>query len=145
MSTLAGFFHGSDTQLGVFYPVHYLVAIFPTLREALLARETLVHSVEPDDHAIVVSGEDLVLFAEEHGQKHGLWGLFMTALSRAFGSEAAYLDRDLEMARHGAAVLAVYCPTHDDKCATWTCLRHASPRAARYYSFGGIEHLAGEV
>jgi len=145
MSALAKFFHGSDTQLGVFYPVHYVVALFRTLREAQLVRNLLAHTVEPGEHAIVVPGKDLMEFVEEHERRHGLWGLFMTTLSRAFGSEAAYLDHDIEMARQGAAVLAVYCPTNADKAAVWNCLQHAHPRAARYYSSGGIEHLAGEI
>ena len=31
MSTLKGFFKESDTQLGVFYPKHYLIAVFRDL------------------------------------------------------------------------------------------------------------------
>ena len=34
MSTLKGFFKESDTQLGVFYPKHYLVAVFRHLAAA---------------------------------------------------------------------------------------------------------------
>ncbi len=34
MSTLKEFFKESDTQLGVFYPKHYLVAVFRNFRTA---------------------------------------------------------------------------------------------------------------
>jgi hypothetical protein len=35
MSQLATFFNGSDTRLGVFYPEHFLIAIFPDVEQAM--------------------------------------------------------------------------------------------------------------
>lgn len=145
MNKLSTFFHGSETHLGVFYPDHYLLAIFPNYQEADQALRKFVHSSGRQGAAIAVPGHEMVLFAEDHSFRQGLWGWVMTGLSRAFGTEAVYADRDLALARQGAALLAVHCPTRTDKNDAWNCLRSTHPLAARYYSFGGLEHLTGDV
>jgi hypothetical protein len=145
ISRLSTFFHGSDTQFGIFYPKHYLLAVFPNLLDAYQAKKKLVDSGERKEDSIAVAGEEVVYFAQEYLWKEGLWGALMTQLSRAIGTEAVYADKDLEMAKEGAAFLAVHCPTEDTKIAAWKCLERACPMVARYYSFGGIEHLAGET
>jgi hypothetical protein len=145
MSRLSTFFNGCERHFGVFYPEHYLVAMFPSMGEANRARQRLYESGRRDEDAIVVAGEEVVSFADEHLRRGGLWGMLMTELSRAFGTEAVYADRDVEMARRGAALLAVRCRTHQDKTGAWQCLEASRPATARYYSFGGIEHLAGET
>jgi hypothetical protein len=61
-----------------------------------------------------------------------------------FGTEAAYADRDLAAAKKGAAFLAVHCPNQKIKTDVWRLLEMIHPLVARYYQFGGIEHLAGE-
>jgi hypothetical protein len=86
----------------------------------------------------------VVQYAEEYLVKHGLWGLLMTALSRAIGTEAVYADQDLAAAKAGAAFVAVYCPSDDAKVGAWKVLQPRHPLMARYYSAGGIEHLADE-
>ena len=121
------------------------MAMFDSGAEAELARKKLRSSGVPDEEAIVVTGEDVVHFAEEHWQKDGIWGLLISRLSRAIGTEAVYADRDVEMAKHGAVLLAVRCPTRHAKVTAWQCLEAAHPSVARYYSAGYIEHLAGET
>jgi hypothetical protein len=132
-SRLTTFFHGSDTQFGIFYPKHVLLAVFPNLPDACQARKTLLECGDGED-SIAVVGEEVVDFAEEYLWKEGLWGMLMTQLSRALDAEAVYSDKDLEMARNGAAFLAVHCPTEDAKTAAWKCLEPAHPVAARYYT-----------
>jgi len=144
-SRLSTFFHGSDTQFGIFYPQHHLLAVFPNVLDANRAKKRLLASGEREEDCIAVAGEEVVHFAEEYLWKEGIWGVLMTKLSRAIGTEAVYADKDLEMARQGAAFLAVHCPTEDAKIAAWKCLEPAHPVVARYYSFAGIEHLAGEA
>ena len=68
----------------------------------------------------------------------------MTELSRVFGTEALYADKDLAAAKKGAAFLAVYCPTEEVKSEAWKFLEPTHPLVARYYSSGGIEHFVGE-
>jgi hypothetical protein len=145
MSRLSAFFRHADVEFGVFYPNHCLLAVFETLTDANVAKEDLNHAGLKDEDVISVSGEEVVHFAQDHLLKDGLWGALMTELSRIFGTEAAYADKDLAAARKGAAFIAVHCPTEKVKEEAWKFLEPRHPLVARYYSFGGIEHLAGEA
>jgi len=145
MSRLSTFFHGADVEFGVFYPKHCLLAVFENLAEADRAKRVLIGAGFAPEDVISVSGEEVVRFAEDHLLKDGLWGLMMTELSRIFGTEAVYADKDLAAAKNGAAFVAVHCPTAEVKTAAWEALQPRHPVVARYYSFGGIEHLAGET
>lgn len=40
--------------------------------------------------------------------------------------------------------IAVRCPNEKVKSEAWKVLKPRQPVVARYYSFGGIEHLVGE-
>jgi hypothetical protein len=144
MNRLSTFFKGADTHFGVFYPRHYLLAIFPNRAEADRAKEKLRHAGCVEEDVISVSGDEVVHFAEDHWLKDGPWGALMTLLSRMFGTEAAYADRDLAAAKNGAAFIAVHCPSEKIKTDVWRSLETIHPLVARYYQFGGIEHLAGE-
>jgi hypothetical protein len=144
MSRLLTFFKGADTQLGVFYPKHYLLAIFPTLAAADGAKADLNRAGQGDDDIVSVSGDEVVQFAEDHLIKDGVWGVLMTEVSRLLGTEALYADEDLAMARNGAAFVAVHCPTEEVKTHMWKLLEHLHPLVARYYGVAGIEHLTGE-
>ncbi len=144
MSRLSRFFKSGDTEFGVFYPKHYLLAIFPNLAEADRAKQELSIVGRVDEDVISASGEEVVQFADEHLAKDGVWGMLMTELSRAIGTEAAYAEKDLEAAKQGAAFVAVHCPDEKAKTDAWKVLEPRKPLAARYYSFGGIEHLTGE-
>ncbi len=145
ISRLSTFFKGAGTEFGVFYPKHYLLAIFPNLVEADHAKEQLNRAGRVDEDVISVPGKEVVHFTEEHSLKDGLWGALMTELSRVIGTEAEYADKDLAAAKKGAAFVAVYCPTEEIKTEVWRVLEPTHPLVARYYSFGGIEHLAGET
>jgi hypothetical protein len=144
MTRLTTFFKEADTQFGVFYPKHYLLAIFSNLADADRAKGELNHAGRADEDVISVSGEEVVHFAEDHVLHDGVWGMLMTRLSRIFGTEALYADKDLAAAKKGAAFVAVYCPTEKLKADMWRLLETSHPMVARYYHFGGIEHLAGE-
>src|SRR5712692_9341319 len=101
MSTLAEFFHGADTHLGVFYPTHYILAIYPGFEEAEAARRKLLQSGLDGEEVIAVPGQDMMRLAAEHQIKDGLSGVLMRKLSRLFGTEALYSEHDLAMAAHG--------------------------------------------
>jgi len=145
MSRLSTFFKGADVEFGVFYPKHCLLAAFENLPNAQDAKLKLTQAGFASDDVACVSGEEVVRFAEDHLLKDGLWGAMMTELSRTFGTEAVYADKDLAAARTGAAFVAVHCPTDEVKSEAWKTLEPTHPIVARYYSFGGIEHLAGET
>ena len=145
MTRLATFFEDKDIEFGVFYPKHCLLAVYENSAAADRAQQKLTLSGFMDRDVISVPGDEVVHFAEAHLIKDGLWGALMTELSRTFGTEALYADKDLAAAKKGAAFVAVHCPTEDAKTRAWKALEPTHPLVARYYSFGGIEHLAGET
>jgi hypothetical protein len=99
MSRLLSFFKDADTEFGIFYPNHYLLAVFPNLADADAARQELRHAGRTDQDVISVSGEEVVQFADDHLLHDGLWGVLITQLSRVIGTEALYADNDLAAAR----------------------------------------------
>jgi hypothetical protein len=141
MSLLTGFFKESDTQLGVFYPKHYLIAVFRDSRAAQQAVRDLWGAGFPKDEAISVAGQEFLDLAKE---ETGPGNFVMQALSRFFATEQKTHDSDLERAQHGAGFVGVHCLTDESKLAAWTMLQPAGPLAARYYGAAGIEHLAGD-
>jgi len=141
MSLLTGFFKESDTQLGVFYPKHYLIAVFRDSRAAQKAVQDLWTAGFAQDEAIAVAGQEFVDLAKE---ETGPGNFVMQALSRFFATEQMTHDSDLDRAKHGAGFVAVHCPTEESKHTAWSMLQPEGPLAARYYSAAGIEHLAGD-
>ena len=141
MSLLSNFFKESDTQLGVFYPNHYLIAVFRNLEMAQQAVKQLRLAGFAEDEVIAVAGQDFIDLAEE---ETGLGSFLMQALSRFFATEQMSHDSDLDLAQHGASFTAVHCPTEKTKKEAWNVLQPEAPLAARYYANDGIEHLAGD-
>ncbi len=140
-STLSDFFKESDTQLGVFYPKHYVIAVFRNLAAAQQAAATLQLAGFAGDEVTAVAGTEIIQLAEENT---GLGPLIMQELSRFFATEQMSTDKDLEWAHAGAGFVAVHCPTEESKQEAWAALSREGPMAARYYSNAGVEHLAGD-
>src|SRR5580698_7200347 len=82
MSQLGTFFAGDDTRLGVFYPQHSLLAIFPDIERAGRAKQQLRAAGFSDDEVLATSGSDLIELDEEESAKNGLHGYVMKELSR---------------------------------------------------------------
>jgi hypothetical protein len=141
MSVLANFFKGSDTRMGVFYPCHYLVAVFRDPAVASHTAQKLWNAGFERDDAIAVDGQDVIELDKE---EKGLGAFVMQAVSRFLATEQKYTDHDLELAEKGAGFLAVYCPTDDRKHAAWRIVKGEDPFDARYYASGAVEHLAGD-
>ena len=144
MSRLQDFFHGDDTQFGIFYPNDHIVAAFPGIAEADHAIKELRNSGLAEEDMIAATGDEVVKFTEDHWINDGLWGQMMESLSRLIGTEAVYADKDLAAARNGVAFIAVHCPTDKGKIDAWSVLAPQHPLVARYYRWDGIDHLVGE-
>jgi len=142
MSTLSSFFKGSERHLGVFYPRHYMIAVFQDLKAARAAEEGLFNAGFAPEDVAAVPGEQV---AAEHVMNNGLIAMFMQGLSRMFQTEETYADHDVELALRGAAFLMVYCPSDQRKQQAWLLIEPARPLMARHYALAGIEHLAGET
>jgi len=142
---LSTFFKESDTEFGVFYPKHYILATYRNDPDAEHARDLLRDAGFEADEVIAVNGDEVVQFAQDLVLRQGLWGVVMEKLSAMFNTEATYAEADLNAAKAGAGFVAVHCPTEPSKEQAWAVLRPTAPAAARYYMAGGIEHLAGET
>jgi hypothetical protein len=145
VSVLADFFHGSETQLGIFAPRHYLIALFPDAVAAQRAERNLLNAGFPEHEVIAAPGEDVVELVKEHARHSSLGTFLMQELSRMFETEEVYADHDLELASRGAGFLAVHAPNQPQKQDAWQLIEPANPLVARYYSLGGVEHLKGET
>jgi len=145
MSMLASFLKNGDTELGVFYPKNYLLAVFADLPQAQKAEKELQSAGVPKDEVISVSGADMIRYASENEREHGLWGSLMREVSRLLATEAVYTDRDQKMASHGAGFLLVHVPGDQPKREIWALLEPLHPLVARHYGVDGIDHLLGEV
>lgn len=143
MSQIATFFHGSDTQWGIFYPKDYLVAVFPTFSDAAEGERQLRHAGFGGNEMLIVPGGDVVRYRQEHMQHDGLWAKFMSEISRIAGTEAIYADQDVELAAQGAAFLAIHAPGDEQRHAIWAVLEPLNVLAARHYSTEGIEVFRG--
>jgi hypothetical protein len=141
MNILVDYFKTSGTKLGVFYPTHYLVAVFRDLTGAESALHKLSNAGFAPADAIAADGKTVLEFDEE---ETNLAGFVMQAISRFFATEQVFTDHDLAAARRGAGILAVHCPTDELKSTAWSVVEAEGPLDARYYSRGGIEHLAGD-
>jgi len=141
MSLLTSFFKESDTQLGVFYPKHYLIAVFRSLENAQRTVAKLRRAGFEEDDVIAVEGREVIQLAKE---ETGPGNFLMQSLSRFFATEQMSHDHDLHLAHQGAAFVAVHAPTEENKNEAWTMVEQEGPIAARYYANDGIEHLAGD-
>ena len=124
MSLFTNFFKESDTQLGVFYPNHYLIAVFRSLETAQQAVKKLRLAGFAEDEVIAAAGQDFIALAKE---ETGLGSFLMQALSRFFATEQMSHDSDLDLAQHGAAFVAVHCPHEKTKKEAWNILKRSLP------------------
>lgn len=145
MSVLAEFFKGSETQMGIFAPRGYLVALFPDLSGAAKAERSLLNAGFPPDEVIAAAGEDVVNLVKEEAGHAGVGTLVMQGLSRLFETEEVYADHDFKLASRGAAFLAVHAPNDARKREAWRLIEPANPIVARHYSLKGVDHLKGET
>ncbi len=145
MSVLAEFFKGSETQMGIFAPQGYVVALFPDLAAAMKAERNLLDGGFRADEVIAVPGEDVVKLVKEEASHAGVGTLVMQGLSRMFETEEVYADHDFKLASRGAGFLAVHAASDAKKHEAWKLIEPANPIVARHYSLMGVEHFKGET
>lgn len=141
MTTLTDFFKESDSNLGVFYPKHYVIATFPDLDRTNQAALALRRSGFSDDEARVISGSEILKFFEEFRANSAVGTGLMTALSRALGTEQIFVDDDVQRAREGAGFLAVHSPDEAATTRIRKLIEPFEPRAMHWYEAGGIQSL----
>jgi hypothetical protein len=141
MSVHASFFKESHTALGVFYPVHYIVAVFENLATAKRAERSLREASFHSDDVLVASGQEFIDF---ENRETGVGGAIMQGLSRFFKTEQLSLDHSLALAEQSAAFLFVHCPNEKSKAKAWDLVHEQQPIMAHYYDRFSVDQLAGE-
>jgi hypothetical protein len=140
MSKLANFFKETHTALGIFYPLHCLIAVFANLPAARRVRGNLLQAGFAEEEVIAIEGSE---FVELEKEETGLGHFLMQELSRFLATEQISTDHNLEFARDGAAFVVAHCPTERAKQEAWDVIRPSTPLTAHYYSKGSVDHLAG--
>lgn len=137
MTVSTSFFKESLTSVGVFYPMHYLVAIFSDLPTAQQVRKTLLNANFRETDVLAISGRDFIELEKEAS------GVIMREVSRFFKTEQLSTDHNLDLAEHRAGFVFVYCPFERSKAKAWEIIQAYAPIAAHHYDAIGIEELAG--
>lgn len=135
------FLKESDTEFGLFYPLHYTVAAFNDMTQAEEARDRFRADGFDDDDVATLPGSFLVDQLET--QEGDDWFRKLRAgIGKAIGTEASYLDDDMQLAQRGGAFLFVYTP--DEKVAgqVRTLIESVQPVFARRYHHAGIERIS---
>ncbi|HSX62184.1 MAG TPA: hypothetical protein VLF18_18530 [Tahibacter sp.] len=140
MKTHWEFFKEGDHSFGMFYPRHYILAGFDSFAQAQSAESELLRQGFTAEEVRSATGEFVVNELESMDDASFLDRLKMQ-ISKAVGTEAGYIDDDLELARSGGAFLFVYAPTDDDCRRAMATLGQLHPVFARRYLPMAIERL----
>ena len=141
MSELTQQFTGSASTFGLLYPMHYFLALVPGEAAARAAARELMAAGFPEDDVVELAPEAFVDLVEAHRENKGMWSHYLESFSRVVGTEAAYIDLDLDLARDGVAVVAVRAEGGAAKERAVAILQRGQPLAMRYYGHLSIEVL----
>lgn len=142
MTTASTFFKNEAGEgFGVFYPTDYLIAIFPSHRIALQARDLLEKSGIKADETLVLTGNEFVALSDKIHEDASTWSRLTSSISKIVGTEELHLEHDLNQARAGGAFLAVYCPTQEEGQRLYHLVKPLGPVAMRRYSPYTIDRI----
>lgn len=134
------FFKQGDTSFGTFYPKHYIVAGYPSLRDAEAAEHAFTESGVAADDVRATTGDFVINQLEAHAEAT-LPRRGEARLAEFAGIEADMLKIDAELARQGGAFLFVFAP-HDSHAAhARQVFARYRPTFARRYLQVAIEHI----
>ncbi|HET7268239.1 MAG TPA: hypothetical protein VFJ15_09030 [Oleiagrimonas sp.] len=134
------FLKESDKSFGLFYPLHYTVAAFNDIEQAEDARNQFLAEGFGHDDVATLSGAFLVNKLES--QDGASWLDKLRAhVAEVLGTEAGYLDDDVQLAQHGGAFLFVYTPSEKEAAQVRALIRLVKPVFARRYHHAGIERM----
>lgn len=135
------FFKHSGTAFGVFYPTHYIVAGYPSLRAAQAAELAFTESgVEAED--VRATAGDFVVNQLEAHRRASHWLQQAGTRGAGFASiETKCLDDDNELARQGGAFLFMFAPDDRHVDHARKLFGQHRPSYARRYLPGSIERI----
>ncbi len=134
------FFKEGDHSFGMFYPRHYIVAGFENHALAEAAERDLLRQGFGDEDVRAATG-DFVAHELESMDDASFLDKLKIQISKAVGTEAGYIEDDLELARQGGGFLFVYVPTDEDCARAMATLEPLYPVFARRYLPMAIERL----
>jgi len=139
---ILSFFKESDSNLGIFYPTHYILVTFPNESSPGEAEKALRETGVSSEQILILKGDEMARFLEEHRAQAGVGGKMMTGVSRFLGDDATFVDDDIERGRKGFGFLFVYCATSEDSQRLRTVLLPYQPHAMHWYMNEGIQELS---
>jgi hypothetical protein len=134
------FFKESDTSYGVFYPEHYTVAAFADRPAADAAAEAARAAGFAAEDVRAVDGQFVVNELETDHDKSFL-DKVKSRIADVVGTEARFIELDVEHARRGAAFVFIYTPEEEDGEKVEALLRSRDALYARRYLPLAIERL----
>lgn len=136
------FFKEHDSSFGFFYPIHYtMMAVENDDRARDVERMLIDEYSFPDEDVATASGRFLV--DEVESQEKANWlDQLKEKVARIIGTEAAYIEDDIQHARQGCAFVFVYTPDEDRVARIHRAVEQVHPVRARRYLMAGIERLA---
>ncbi|WP_313916941.1 hypothetical protein [Tahibacter sp.] len=134
------FFKEGDHSFGMFYPRHYIVAGFENHAQAEAAERDLLGLGFGTDDVRAATG-DFVATELESTDDASFLDKLKIQISKAVGTEAGYIEDDLELARSGGGFVFVYVPTDEDSARAMAALEPLQPVFARRYLPMAIERL----
>jgi hypothetical protein len=141
MSDLATFFTTSTSALGVFYPLHYIIATFSDDAISKEAVERLHRSGIPEAEAMAATALEVVTFFRSFRKDAGLLGDIMRPLSRFIDTEAVFSDANITQAKAGVGFAAIHCETEEKAAAILDAFQPQLPDTAVWYIAGGVRSL----
>jgi hypothetical protein len=134
------FFKEQDTSFGVFYPLHYVVAVFDTPERAEQVRQAFIDAGFAEDDVASATGGFVTSKLESMTAATWL-ERFKIGFASFLGTELGYIDDDRKLAQRGCAFLFVYTPDDDSIKRAEALLQRAHPLSARRYDHAGIRRL----
>lgn len=134
------FFKESDTSLGVFYPLHYVLAAFDNEARAQEACSAFMDSGYAEEDVTSVTGSFLVRQLE--GTKgSNLDERVGQSIINGAGTKFGYIQDDRKTANRGGAFLFVYAPDEKTTADITGRLKRMHPIYARRYNKLGVHRL----
>lgn len=134
------FFKKSETSMGVFYPLHYIVAGYDSIDEAEAAEAAFRESGVAADDVRAATGEFVARQLESRGDRN-LWNKFENEIVKFAGTEKGYTTEDKQHASDGGAFLFVYAPNDEDAANAKKVFAKSPPVFARRYLRVAIEQM----
>lgn len=134
------FFKESDTSMGVFYPLHYVLAAFDNETRAEEVCRDFVAAGYADEDIAAVSGSFLVKQLESTDGSNLLERIEQNVV-RGVGTEFGYIDDDRKTADRGGAFLFIYAPDDEATADITARLKRHHPIYARRYNRLGVHRI----